>query len=352
MVSLTGMLTPRVGAAGAVCLSIVWGVVLGVGLASKANAAAPRGPDATNYARLTDAEHRTAEKAFQRAEAVLGFMHAYRAKPQPKVVPAVVRALVRQGVFRDGDASGVYVGFVAGVIGDSGANAERLIEAMFPMPPEDQVGLIKAIAYSGHGDWKGLLVRLADRMPARKDLIRRFTSGQLPSLDKLPLDQGAAPVDVLWGRYYATGSYEPILRIVSVLGWSIDVNNVERLTIGSMAKFTLAQNAARDHDLLRLLKTALAHEGPKTRAILAEIVEAAELAEVGKIRQAALAAIETLKIKGPEDARKHAWWGQVGQTALALGCIVAGAMGQAQVGIPCVIGGAVSSAALKLTAPQ
>ena len=40
------------------------------------------------------------------------------------------------------------------------------------------------------------------------------------------------------------------------------------------------------------------------------------------------------------------------QTALALGCIVAGALGQLQVGIPCVIGGAVSGAAIKYMTPQ
>jgi hypothetical protein len=46
------------------------------------------------------------------------------------------------------------------------------------------------------------------------------------------------------------------------------------------------------------------------------------------------------------------WWGQAGQTALALGCIVAGAMGHVEVGIPCVVGGAVSGAALKYLTPQ
>jgi hypothetical protein len=45
------------------------------------------------------------------------------------------------------------------------------------------------------------------------------------------------------------------------------------------------------------------------------------------------------------------WWGQAGQTALALGCIVAGAMGHVEVGVPCIIGGAASSAALKYMVP-
>jgi hypothetical protein len=64
-----------------------------------------------------------------------------------------------------------------------------------------------------------------------------------------------------------------------------------------------------------------------------------------------MASIEQLKTKGPASARNTLWWGQAGQTALALGCIVAGAMGHVEVGVPCIIGGAASSAALKYMVP-
>ncbi|MGD9806725.1 MAG: hypothetical protein AB7U78_25385, partial [Hyphomicrobiaceae bacterium] len=71
-----------------------------------------------------------------------------------------------------------------------------------------------------------------------------------------------------------------------------------------------------------------------------------------QIRKRALAAIEELKRKGPESARKMSYWGMAGQTALALGCVVAGAMGHVEIAVPCVIGGAASSAAIKLITPQ
>jgi hypothetical protein len=86
--------------------------------------------------------------------------------------------------------------------------------------------------------------------------------------------------------------------------------------------------------------------------VLGEVIDAAETFEFARVRKDAVAAIDQLKIKGPASARNFQWWGQAGQTALALGCIVAGAMGQFQVGIPCVVGGAVSGAALKYLGPQ
>jgi hypothetical protein len=100
-----------------------------------------------------------------------------------------------------------------------------------------------------------------------------------------------------------------------------------------------------------MLKASMRHEARETRVVLSEVIEAAETFELGKLRREAMASIEQLKVKGPASARNTAWWGQAGQTALALGCIVAGALGHVEVGIPCIIGGAASSAALKYIMP-
>ena len=58
------------------------------------------------------------------------------------------------------------------------------------------------------------------------------------------------------------------------------------------------------------------------------------------------AALEELKRKGPAYKREVSTWGQVGQGALALGCIAAAVAGQIELGIPCVVAGATSSAAM------
>jgi hypothetical protein len=240
---------------------------------------------------------------------------------------------------------------MAGAIEANPKRAEALIAKMFPMPPEDQVAIVRAIAHSGHPEWRALLRKFAERMPARAVLIDRFITGKLPTLAQMPLDIGAAPLDMLWGKYFATGSYEPVVRMVSILKWAKDQDNLDRLTVGNMAKLTLATNASRDQDLLKMLKASMAYETKATKVVLREVIEAAETFELGKVRRDAMAAIEQLRVKGPQSARTTAWWGQAGQTALALGCIVAGALGHVEVGVPCIIGGAVSSAALKYMVP-
>src|SRR3954454_12752501 len=133
--------------------------------------------------------------------------------------------------------------------------------------------------------------------------------------------------------------------MVPIRVWAKDPNNVERLTIGSMAKLSLATNASRDKELLDTLKGAMNRDSMETRVVLQEVIDAAETFEFARVRKDAMAAIDQLKMKGPASARNTQWWGVAGQTVLALGCVAASAMGQIQVGIPCVVGGALSGAA-------
>lgn len=292
------------------------------------------------------------EEAFTKPEHVLKFINDYRSNPEPGKLPQVVRAMGDLGLFRDIDSAGVHVGFVAGVLGSNPELTEKLITEMFPMPPEDQVVLIKAIAFSGLENWKSVLERFVERMPARHGLIHKYLYGDGKVLDDMPLEGSSFVLDAHWGYYFATGNPRSVQRIVSTLHWAATKNDLEKLTIASMAKWTLATNASRDKDLIDILKAEVNRQPKHMRAQLAEVIEAAETFETSKVRKKALAAIEDLKTRGPQSNRDIAWWGQAGQTALALGCVAAGVTGAgAAVGIPCVLGGALSTAALKYVAP-
>jgi hypothetical protein len=289
-------------------------------------------------------------------------------------VRIAMKVLSQRGVLRDSDAAGVYVGFLAGVIGARPAEAEGQVGRVLPgLAEEDQWLLVRAIAYSGLPDWKDLLSKFAARMPSRRVMIDKYLDGTLPTLDAVPLetvkpalldkmknyfassppkrstltfDTSPELLDTLWGSYFATGSYRPVARIIAMLPWSRETDSVEKLTVGGMAKYTLASNATRSRDLLAMLKRASRHQPAAVAAILNEVIEASETMEGARVRKEALAAIEELKTKGPGYRREISTWGKVGEGALAIGCIAAAAAGQVEFGLPCVIGGATSSAAL------
>ena len=297
-----------------------------------------------------DAKREAKRIEFKKGEDVLHWINEYRHNPEPDRLPEAVKAMRNLGLLKDIEQGGIYIGFIAGVIGSNRDKAENLIAEMFPMPPPDQVVVVKAIAYSGLSDWKDLMGKFVERMPARKIIIERYLYGKMEILRELPLDSPIA-VDANWGYYFATGSSEPIQRLVRTLAWSRDRNDVEKLTVGSMVKWTLAQNSSRDGDLLSYLKVSLPHQPEKVAVPLRDVIESAETFELGHIRKEAMAAIEELKMKGSQSSRNFAWWGQAGQTVFALGCVAAGAMGAVAAGIPCVVGGALSNVALKYLAP-
>jgi hypothetical protein len=283
----------------------------------------------------------------------------------------VVKALSRLGAFKDPESSGAYVGFMAGVIAANPNRAEELVAKMFPLPDADQWAVVRAIAYSGHPQWQALLRKFADRMPSRQVMIDKYLAGKLPTLyqvsfdDKtstwdtlrsyvsfskkpkeVALEPGPELLDTYWGVYFANATYRPISRIILMTAWSKDDNSVDKLTLGSMAKYTLASNATRDAALLALLKRAREHNAKPVVAILDEIIEAAETVETAKLRKEALASIEDLRRKGPGYKRNISVMGQVGQGALALGCIAAATTGQVELGLPCVVAGGLSSAVM------
>jgi hypothetical protein len=312
---------------------------------------------------------------FSSVDIVNRWMSNYRARPQPGRLPAAVRALSQLGAFKEPESAGVYVGFIAGVISGNPAKAEELIARTLPLALPDQWVIVRAIAYSGHSDWKGLLRRFADRLPQRQVMIDKLLEGKLQTLDEIALekknptlwdktknlftgdsdekrpaemtyDRSPELLDTLWGYYFATGSFGPIAKIITLLPWSRDRDSIDKLTVGNMAKYTLASNAARDPGLLGLLKGARKNQPKNVAPVLAEVIDAAETMETTRLRKDALASIEELKRKGPGSKRDVSTWGQIGQGALALGCIAAATLGQIEFGLPCVLGGAASSAAL------
>lgn len=311
-------------------------------------------------------------------EQSLGWIKGYREKPNADSVPELVRHLAKAGAFQEPETAGVYVGFMAGVIGANPGRAGRLIAEMAAIPPADQWAVVKAIAYSRLGGWRHLLAATAHHMPTRQVMIDAYLDGTLPGFDSYRTEGESAsmmqragrwvglgkaddtvwlepsPVilDTLWGYYFATGSAEPLADIVALVEWSKDYNDVARLTIGSAAKYSLAANASRDAALLSAIRSARSRMDETVGPMLDEAIFAAEISETGKLRQEAAEAIATLREKGPAYLRRVAWWGKAGEGAIALGCIAAAVTGQVQLGVPCVIGGAVTSAVLRYFATE
>src|SRR3954467_1656637 len=122
-------------------------------------------------------------------DVVQRWIYNYRAKPDYAHVPAAVRVLFHSQSFKEPENAGIYLGFIAGAIGSNPAKAEQLVASFFPVPPEDEWVIVRAVAYSGLPDWRNILRRLAPRMPARQVVIEAYLARKLPTLADIPLEE-------------------------------------------------------------------------------------------------------------------------------------------------------------------
>ena len=313
------------------------------------------------------------------------WIYNYRAKPDYAHVPAAVRVMFHSQTFREPENAGIYLGFIAGAIASNPAKAEQLVNSFFPVPSEDEWVIVRAIAYSCLPEWRTLLRKVAPKMPGRKVMIDDYLNGTLPILTEIRLEEERPGMmdklrgtftrnpfakedkkidssityagnqdllDTLWGYYFATGSHVPIMRIMQMLPWSKSRDTVDKLTVGSMARYTLASYAVRDADLREFLRSELPRQPEPIKVPLAEVIQAADTVQLGAVRKDALAAVDELKTKGSDSRRNLDLWGQVGVGAIALGCVSAAALGAVAVGIPCVIGGSASQGLLSFWEKQ
>jgi len=329
---------------------------------------------------------RWAADVMRTPEADLQWMKNYHANPQPNKVPALIRRLSAEGAFDEPEKAGVYMGFLAGVLRSNPEDAVRLATDCLPLPFKDQWLVVRAIAYSGLANWKRVMIDFSPHLPERKHLMRYYMSGKLPTLKQIPFEPAEVStletvrrafrwqsyfrkdepkpveitytthpelIDVHWGIYFATGKDRPIAWIAALLPWSEERDSLEKLTVGGMAKFTLAVNASRDAELMSVLRRIRPHQNAAVQRILTEVIIAAETADTARLHKDVVAAVNQLRKKGPGSRRDAAWWAKVGQVTLSLGCVGAAVTGQVQLGVPCVVGGALSSAALNyLGAPK
>ena len=287
-------------------------------------------------------------RKFKSAEQVIGWINNYQDNPDPELVPDAIRTLDKYRIFEDLDQAGLYIGFLAGVLGDNQILARHLITRLFPMNPKSQAVIITAIAYSGLPEWRLLLTDFAERMPQRTVLIDKFLFGSNKPLQDAPLDQSPDMIDALWGFYIATGSLQPVGKILQALRWTTDTDNTDHFALGHMAKWSLVANAERDRPLLRFYRTQLAGQPEEIAKPLKEVIHSAERFEAARVKKTVVAAIAAQKRSKPGKYSKWAWPAKAGETLLAVGCVTATALGQSGLAAPCIVTGAIYSGVRKM----
>lgn len=297
---------------------------------------------------------------FSSSDAVLHWMYDYRSAPAPLRLPEAVHAMRRHGLLADSKKNGFFVGFIAGVLSRNPKSTPKLVKRMLPMPAKEQAVIIRAVAYSGLPNWRDVLSHFRKKMPYRAALIDSYLAGDEPTLMYVPIDHGPEIVYALWGYYYATGHFQPVVRVISALKWAPAESKsgfsfrrlftgpgeptYDELIIGATAKWTLAAHAERHRHLLDLYKAEIASRDDEAVVEpLKEIVAASENFRSEDIREEQLVTVDKAKAKKARDELRPSSKVTLSSIAIATGCVVATATGHPEIAVPCVVSGAIFS---------
>jgi hypothetical protein len=144
------------------------------------------------------------------------------------------------------------------------------------LPEPQQPVLLIGLWYSGVPDSSAILRDLMPRMPGQKARISSFIAAPAPKITDIPPERGSWVIDMLWGDFIATGSDEPVKRIIDVLAWLHPGGEHSQMAVGASARWSLLGNAVQHERVLQICKAELARRPRDTTAILRQVVEEAE----------------------------------------------------------------------------
>src|SRR5271169_3832435 len=84
------------------------------------------------FSRRAGAKSKPKRPPFNKTEVLLQWINEYRHNPEPERLAEAYKAMRDLNLLKDVESAGIYVGFLAGVIGADSDKAEKLISDMFP----------------------------------------------------------------------------------------------------------------------------------------------------------------------------------------------------------------------------
>lgn len=215
-----------------------------------------------------------ASAEFNSQEGFNKWLTYYYQNPTPEMIVPAVRYMSDNGFFDNENASPPIFGFIAGVFRD---NQDKLDSWLTDFKSLDDTAygvVVLGLWYANIPDSKERVYTMLEGRPALKELLNFLYEGSPMSITDIPLKQGAWVLDALWGNFMATGSKEPVVRVMQTLPWLDVRGDVNRLVVGGAAQWSLTSNAIQHKKVMAICEDELSQQSPdvqeKLKAIIAE----------------------------------------------------------------------------------
>lgn len=198
----------------------------------------------------------------------------YYQKPEPeKIIPAV-RYMSENGFLDNGKSSPPIFGFIAGVFRENQGKVEIWVNSLNSLDDTSYSVVVLGLWYANLPESKERVYAMLEKRPSLKEQFNFLYQGSPMGITDIPLEQGAWVLDSLWGNFMATGSKEPVIRIMQALPWLDVKGDVNRLLVGGAARWSLTSNAIQHKKVMAICEDEASKQSleiqEKLRAVVTE----------------------------------------------------------------------------------
>lgn len=212
---------------------------------------------------------------FESQEDVSKWLMGYYKAPDISRFPEAIEYMSQSGMLDNKQAIAPVFGFVAGVFEDNPALVEGWVDKLEYLKEEHLGVLVLGLWYANLPVSQARTYAILDKHPRLNGEFSFLRKGSPMPVTKIPLEQGAWVLDVLWGNFMATGKKDPVERIMAALPWVDVKGDVNRLLIGGAARWSLTSNAVQHNRVFEFCEIATKTQAKEVALKLLEIVDAA-----------------------------------------------------------------------------
>ncbi len=232
--------------------------------------------------------HLPASAEFGSSKEVTQWFTFYYQKPEPEKIPDAIEYMIELGILDNKDALAPTVGFLAGGFRENPDRVADWVDQLSALNDSHFQIVIFALWHGNLPESQARVYELLDSRPNLKEkLTLPYQSLPIP-VEEIPLEQGAWVLDALWGNFMVTGNKTPVIRMMTTLPWidkkegTITRHDIDRLLIGSAARWSLISNATQHPRVLEICETEVENQPEEVANKLREVIaEAKEKLEKG-----------------------------------------------------------------------
>ena len=214
--------------------------------------------------------------AFQSQEDFSRWLTFYYLNPEPNRVPDAIKYMSKSGVLDNDNAISPIFGFLSGTFRNNPDKVASWISQLSSLKESSLGVVVLGLWYAALPESQKTAYALLEKHPKLKPNFEYLYKGAPITVEQIPLEQGPWVLDVMWGKFMATGDSAPVERIISTLPW-IDVKgDINRLMVGGAAGWSLTSNAGQHKRVLEICEAAEKTQSAEVAAKLGEVIKNAK----------------------------------------------------------------------------